>query len=454
MKLGKEDLVLFSIYLISKDGKPDQNYRKDQLANALGISDSTLNLYMTRLRSDGLITRTKKKFAPDIRGTTDLTREGMRRVTQIDSMIDSMVLTEERHSIPSCIEVRTILRKINDIMERIFFLALYTQNKYFDLPMFLNTMKVSREDTTLLNIFSNIDANPCGTRHESFVETFFNASLYGEIDKDIVTSDIWRKEDIDALIILAEAKMRMGKFEDCSMILNHLLTDRTDLNYNQWFIIKIDQVHLLRKQNRDEEALSILNDMLMTVENRICLSLVKMNKGVILFFMGDREEYSELLRSAISSFSIHGLSLFLAMAYNVRGVTFFILERDDEAESDWLKARKYAREARSEFAEAKVMPNLADIAMKKGKFDLSKGYLKRAHEIFSSYNDYEGLAIVELNYALLYIEMRDLDKALEHFAKCKEVAFPLPTEKELVIFREEIIKRAREKGFEGVENII
>lgn len=454
MKLSKEDLVLYSIYLISKDGRPDQNYRKEQLANALGISDSTLNLYMTRLKSDGLINRTKKKFAPDIRGTADLTQEGTRRVMQIDSMIDAMVLTEERHNIPSCIEVRTILMKINDLMERIFFLGLYTQNKYFDLPMFLNTMKVSREDTTLLNIFSNIDANPCGTRHESFVETFFNASLYGEIDKDIITSDIWRKEDIDALIILAEAKLRMGKFEDCSMILNHLLTDRTDLNYNQWFIIKIDQVHLHRKQNRDEEAMSILDDMLMMVDNRICASIVKMNKATLLFFMGDRKDYPELYRSAISSFGIHGLSLFLSMTHNVRGVTFFILERYEEAESDWIKARRYAREARSEFAEAKVMPNLADIAMKKGKFDLSKGYLKRAYDIFSSYNDYEGLAIVEFNYALLYIEMRDLDKAMEHYAKCKEVAFPLPTEKELVIFRDEVIKRAKEKGFEGVENII
>ena len=120
------------------------------------------------------------------------------------------------------------------------------------------------------------------------------------------------------------------------------------------------------------------------MENKVYIAYAKMTMALYKFYTGDREEYKELFKSAISSLSTHGLPLFLAIAYNYRGICNFT-----EAENDWIKARKYAKEAKSIFAEARILPNLADIAMKKGKFDLASRYLDRSSEVFSDYSDYE-----------------------------------------------------------------
>ena len=130
------------------------------------------------------------------------------------------------------------------------------------------------------------------------------------------------------------------------------------------------------------------------------------------------------------------------------------MEDFDEAERDWIKARKSAREAKSEFAEGKVLPNLADIAMKSGKYDLSRSYLDKSAEIFKKYNDYEGIAIVEFNHALLCAELKDIEGIKDHFKRCKEIAFPLPAPFLLKIFRDEVIKRSEDNGLEGIQNII
>ncbi len=108
------------------------------------------------------------------------------------------------------------------------------------------------------------------------------------------------------------------------------------------------------------------------------------------FFITERA-LSRTFHSSISSF---GLSKFLGMTYNNRGVFNFITEDYKEAEEDWLKARKYGKGSKNEYLEAKVLPNLADINMMKGNFKTAIYQLNQAKKIFMVYYNYDGIANV------------------------------------------------------------
>jgi len=451
MKLTKEELIIYSVHLLNEDSRPDREYDKDHLSNALGISPNTLDLYLTRLKNQKLVERIKKKYVHDLRRTVILTEEGQEVVRQIGRNLECLLLTEQRHNIPSCMELTKVMAQLPDPLEKVFFLSLYNESKYFDLPMFLNSLRLSKDEMSLLNVFCELDPNSCGPNKESFVESFFNASLYGNIDPTILRSEVWPKENINSLITLAQAKIRMGRFEDAKMIHDYILNSRRDLSHNQWFIAKVGCVQWYLKKGDLDNADNLSNEVLDSIENKVMQSYLRMLKGYIIFHMDRRDEAMDLLKSSISSFTTFGLPLFLSIAHNTRGVCYFMSESYIDAERDWIKARRYAREARSEYSEAKILPNLADIAMKNKKYELSRSYLDKSAELFLKYNDYEGVSDVEFNLALLCVELEDIEGLIYHFKRSKEVAFPFPSPFRLKVFRDEILKRCNEKGLKNID---
>jgi tetratricopeptide (TPR) repeat protein/DNA-binding MarR family transcriptional regulator len=454
MKLKKDQLVLYTLGLLKKTEKPDSHFTGELISSALCITENTLDHHMTILSKSGLITRIKKKYVRSFTDRYEITEEGNKKIGKILEEVDRLLLTEDRHNIPSCLPVSDIISRIPDPMEKVFFLTLYNQNRYFDLPSFLDILRLSKEETGLINIFCDLNDTECGPRRESFIESFFQSSLYGNVDKDMLKSDIWKREDTDALIALEESKLRMGKFEETKLIHDHLLSSDVELTQNQWFVVMILWAHWLRRKGRIDESIEHLEMIMEMVYNRVYISFARITLAYSLFMKGDREKYKELFNSAIKSFRKHSLPLFLSIAYNYRGVCSFIDEDVTNAEKDWIKARRFAREAKSTFAEAKVLPNLADIAIMHGKFDLAKNYLDKARTIFEEVNDYDGLAVIEFNYTLYYIEAGDRDNALYHFKRCNEIAFPLPIESDRKMYREEVIKRARKRGMDDIEKLI
>jgi tetratricopeptide (TPR) repeat protein len=362
-----------------------------------------------------------------------------------------MLLTEKRHNIPTCMTVRNLLKRMSDPMDKAFFLAVYNHNKYFDLPMFLQTMKLSREDTNPLTIFANLEEIQNSRRGESSAESFYNASLFGNIDRKLLTSDDWSGKDIDALIILAEAKIRRGELEDAKLIHEYLLDQVVDLTQNQWFIINLDQAKIMEKAKSVDDAICHLEHLEKMVDDRMHSALIKVRKGWYLFIKGEREKGLDLLDSAINSFSKFGVPLFLSMAHNNRGVSRFIMEDFEGAEEDWLKTRKFAREAKSEYCEGIVLPNLADIYMKAGRFDKARESLDRSRAILEKIQDLEGLALVDLNEALLKVEMGDIDGAIEIYSNMDSTQLILIPPDLKRIISDEFIKRCREKGFPDIE---
>ncbi len=400
-----------------------------------------------------MLVRYKKKFVHDLRKTVEITPAGEECIDLITRNLECLMLTEQRHNIPACIELHKVMAQLPDPLEKAFFLSLYNQSKYFDLPVLMNSLRWSRDEMNILNVFSNLDTNPYGTSRESYIESFFNASLYGHFDQRIIFEEEWPKDDINALIMLFVVKMKMGKFED-SLMIYHYLIGRKDLTLNQWFTVKINRIQLFTKCGDLDGGLKLADDIISSVDDKVMQAYAKVWKADILFFMGRREECMDLMKSAISAFTTYGLPLFLAISYNARGVKYFIMHDHQAAERDWIKARKNAREAKSEFAEAKVLPNLADIALMAGKYDLAKSYLDKASEIFLKSSDYEGISVIEFNLALLSLEKGDLEGVRKHFKRCKEVAFPLPPKYMLDIFKEDMIKRANEKGIADIDKLL
>ena len=454
MKIGKEALVLYSIHLIVGEESHGGPYTTLHLSGAMGISESTLDLYLSRLTKRGLITRKKLRYEKDIGRKIFLTDSGREEVGKVEELLGSLLLTTERHLVPTCIRVVGILEKIPDPLERIFFLSVYDKNKRFDLPMFLETLRLSKQEINLIHILADRGMDSGGTGRTTFIEAFFNTSLYGDLEKDILERDIWKEKDIDALLILAEAKQRSGQFQESLSLHEYILSPRFKITQNQWFKARIDQAQTHRKMGDTDESLRILDEVLDQVDDKIYLAYAKEVKAKVYSHMGEYERAIELFRSSIGAFKTFGLPLMLSIAINNRGVLYFSMNEFDLAEKEWIKARRLAKEARSDFAEAIVLPNLADLAARSGNFDLSKNYLSRAYGIFEGLGDVEGLAAVEFNLSLMYLEMRNDEEAVSHFKLSESIAYPLPSPHERMERRKDFIGRANRYGLEDVGNLI
>ena len=82
MKIDKESLALYSLSLIrGEDG--EREYRVEQVANAMGISPNTFNLYVSRLVKGELITKQKKRYLKDLNQTVTFSQKGLNEIQNI-----------------------------------------------------------------------------------------------------------------------------------------------------------------------------------------------------------------------------------------------------------------------------------------------------------------------------------------------------------------------------------
>ena len=451
MKIDKQSLALYSLFLIREDDR-GREYHSEHVANAMGISPNTLDLYISRLVKKGYIIKQKKRYLKDLNQTVSFTQEGLEEVERIRGQVNALLLTTDRHNIPKIIKVIVILDRIRDPLEKVFFLLLYHKVRSFDLPMYLNTLRMAKMDINLVDIFSDMDVGSEEKVTLPFVESFYSTSLWGKIDAELPLDDVWRENYTNTLLLLAEAYLRQGKMKEARTIHSYLLDMRGDITQNQWFKIQVDIAQALRKEGKTDEALDHLDELLKELDNKKYIAYVKNLKGVILAYVDRNEESIELLNSAINSYNAFGIPLLLSLAHNNRGVTNFIMDRKEDAKKDWIKSRRYAKDANSHYGEAIVLPNLADITMREGNFDLAQSYLDRANEIFMDTNDAEGFAIVRFNEAVLSLFKRDQEKALELFRESEEVAFPLPPPQQKKVLRDYFLEVANELGLKEIED--
>jgi tetratricopeptide (TPR) repeat protein len=446
MPIRKEELALFSLSLLKKFDKPGVRFTKDQVAMAMDISPKTLDLYMTNLKRKKMIERNKKKYVNDFRETYNITDIGNQDKLRIEENINNDYLTPENHNIPSIVPITRILNRIEDPLEKIFFLTLYTMVKSFDLPMYLETIKTAKQDSTMVNALSVITESKDEVNFP-LIETFFRSCFYGDIDIEELEHGSCYGENLNTLLIVAEASYKKGKYNDALAIYDHILASSEKINQGQWFIARIGKALVLSKKGDIEKSLELLDKTYDLINNPIYQAYTWQMKARILSTTDNKIESKELFDKCIRSFHSSGVPLLLAIAYNNRGILHYRNGNIQYAEEDWNKSRKYVTESKSTYSEACLLPNLASIMIHKGDLIKAEKYLKRSKEIFSDLGDYEGVAIADLNYSFLFLEKEDFKKALEFFRDSENLAFPSPSQEERKERRDAFVERAKEKGF-------
>ncbi|MGA1821793.1 MAG: tetratricopeptide repeat protein [Thermoplasmatota archaeon] len=454
MKIDRESQVMYGVHLLLGVDDYSRGHDKQELSNALGISSNTLDLYLAHLSKRDLINRKKSRYQKEIRQIIKLTEEGAKEVQKIESDINKLLLTNERHNIPNCINVTDILSRIPDPLAKIFFLAVYNKYKSFDLPMFLETLRISKQDVNIINLFPGSEGSYSDTGRIPLIESIFKTCFYGDIDCEILDTDVWGEKDIDAFLVVAEARLKQGKLKDAEMIYDYILSPKLEITQNQWFIARLGMVNILRRQGKFDEALEQLDEIHDMVDDSVYQAFIKENKALIYTITYQNQKSMDMFKRSIASFTTHGLPLMLSIAYNNRGTCYFRMEDYQNAEKDWIKARKFAKKAQSAYCEAAILCNLSDTTAMKGKIDLAVKYLNKAFKIFKEIPDYEGMASVYYNFSLLYLESGQLENALENFRNSITVAEPLPSDFEKKDWRKTFIQRGKDHGFDSIENII
>lgn len=448
MEIYKEELVLYSLSILESDERPHVKYSREDLAYALDISMNTLDLYFTKLKNQHFVIRHKKKFYDDLRQTIETTPEGKKRIMDIQRRIDLEVLTPERHMIPSTIKITTILKRIDDDLERIFFLALFTRVKRFDLPFFLETIKTAKEESNMVHVLKEFEQKGEGVEEIPVLDMFFKTKLYIEGYHQIMEQDRDLSSNVNALLIVGEANTRQARYNDARAIYEYILSPRIQTNQNQWFMARAGLALLTSKMGDIEDAVVQLEDLMSKVDNKIQKAYCKQLIARILSTTQEHEKAMSLFHSAIRSFNAMGIPLLLCMSFNNLGILYFRMNDHKEAERSWKKASQYAKEINNLFLQAIINTNLADISILKGELPKGKKYLDRAMEKFQEASDYEGIAYVNLNYSFYYLEMKEFYPAKEHFFRALEIAPPFPSPQERKEMKEMFIERAVKNGFE------
>ena len=211
MNIKKEELVLYALNLIKDDNRPNATYNKEQLSYSLDIGETTLDLYMTKLKKFGLLVRHKKKYLDDFRQAYEITPSGSKVIDDFIEIISKEVLTPERHNITSIVKVTTILNRIPEELEKIFFLSLYIRLIRFDLPLFLETMRTAKTDSNMVKVLSEVEEENSIEDKVPIVEMFFKTHFFGDVDLKELNKVAGTGSNVNTLLIVAEASIKQSQ---------------------------------------------------------------------------------------------------------------------------------------------------------------------------------------------------------------------------------------------------
>lgn len=428
MRVVMRDLVLYGLGLLTDEDEPRPiDYSKTDLASCLEISTRTLDNYLTDLSKTRLITRTKKRYADTLDQIIRLTSLGRDRFREIIDELNSLILVPERHFITRPIEVESILDQLGNPLEKLFFISTYSRHHEFDLPLFLRTVSIMKEDSNVLNTIQGLDAKENGMRQTSFIETFSRTSLHG-LGKAMRKIDINRVEkSINASLIYAEALQKNGDLQGSLNIYRSILQPHNDITDDQWFIAKMGMIHCLRKIGDVDSAIDMIDRTFKEIEKNVYKGYLNQIKALILSMTGEFDESLHLYKSTIGYFHLEGNPLLLAIAYNNRGTLYYRVGKYDEAVEDWNKARNYAKQADSDYCLSATFMNLAHIEAMRNNFGSSLDLIDRAERITIEIGDKELQSGSLYNRALTMLYMKKGKEAVYHFNRSMMIAYPLPS---------------------------
>ncbi len=447
MILSNEDLILFSVHELLREKNDQLEVTLKDFASGPHIHENTLNVYLSKLRKQGLIHRINKHYEYNIIKKMSLTEEGFLRLENINSVLSNSVFTPENHKIDHVWKFFDIYNKYKNPIERIFILTLFVKMKDFDITSFISTLETSKDERCFTRIFNDHFCTK-DKKKVTLSQSILNMSLYGINYKNDILNMNQEKGDINSLILLAEASRRRGEFEYANQQFKQLLKPTFNLTRNQWLQIQINLLCLNYELEDYQEVNKKIEYLKDQTKDIVLKNYLLEIEGTLCYFNKDNENAIKLLSSSIRSFHKLNEDFFLSLAYTNRGVVYFNMENFPLAEKDWKKALKYARNVGSKYSEANILPNLADIEIQRKNYKKAKYMLNKSEDMFIDLGCIRGRDIVEFNRALLYLEMKKLDKAIDHLNISETLSPSFPTTKDMEIRRDWFLKKANDLGLE------
>jgi tetratricopeptide (TPR) repeat protein len=444
MKLRKPDLLLFLIYLAKVRQKGEFKYTREQISGSLIVKPSTINVYLSNLTSQDLINRKTRRYVEYPLDTIQITAKG--KVLVEDTILEKIKkihFTPERHFIDSCISFTDLSEMISNPLDKVFLLSLYNKMYNFDLFSYISNIQSLKDDSKLQKIISDRTND-----YDNFLSALYNVSLYGkDVQTRLKNPEFLSDFNTEALIIQAESYLKKGDFKNSEKLYRSLLTIDRKLTQNQWFLINIGIVNILRKMENYNEVMEMLDHLEKETKDKRFHCYIKQIKAYEIGLRGDYDKSVSLFNNVINSSFKIGNPLLTDICYANRSVIHFIRTEYESAERDWITAIDYARKARSRYSEGKNLGNLADIEILKGNLETAWKYLDEAETIFFDLEDHEGISMIAFNKGFYYLAEKRLDMALKEFERFRTIAQPLPGPYMMGLLRGDFIKRAKENGF-------
>ena len=218
-----------------------------------------------------------------------------------------------------------------------------------------------------------------------------------------------------------------------------------------WTIASINLAFINFKEGYPEKAIEEMDSIIETIDNKILKAYTTQMKARVYSATGQNEKALKLYTSAVNSFKTFGLPLLLAITYINKGIVYFRMEDYRKAEQDWLKGKKIARRINTPFVEGVASINLSSIERIRGNYERGLKYLNTFKDFFKLLGDYESQAYLDYNYALVYMDMKEKKKALEHFGLSETIAYPSPSPQEREERRRMFLDCANKNGFDDID---
>lgn len=453
MKINNPDLLLYFIHLNEKGDRIQRKYDKNEVARAFHIKPSSVGVYLSTLSRNNYIYRKKRHYTQYFLDPIQITNSGRERINTISNNLSSIIFTPERHSIQRCIKYEDLSKNFSDPLDTICLLSMYNKKYYFDLISFLSNINFAKDDSRIQNFFQKKENDS----EKNFISALYNMSLYGDlknVDYPINNQIDINSENINALIILAETESKKGNFDKAELLYQTLLSPDIKLSQYQWFLTNIGLINVYRKKENNKKVKEALDNFQKQTKDKVFLTYIKQMRALDLGIFGKYEESIKLFSSVINAFHNFGFPLLIDIGYANRGFIHFLNKKYDLAEEDWKTAKKYAIEANSKYSIGKNLGNLADIEILKGNFKTAEKFLNEAELIFKEVEDVEGLMMIAYNRGLFYLAKKDLKEALKQYEFFRDIGSPLPGPYLENILRKDFIERAKENGFQNLENYI
>jgi len=393
------------------------------ISGYIGITPRTMKRFISEQYNKGYL------YQKWIRGVSYsvLTVPGKKRIREIQTELEGFYLTPLEHSVPSPIKLVTILKLINNPFFRVFLINLFLKRNDFDIIDTLKTFEILENDTSVYNLFENVDLFKGHISHSNFVHSFMEHTLYGlESEKK---GSVENDKDRSYQVFLVDADLRVarGRFQEALDLYNSIIENK-GLPQDIWFLACIGKIRTLGKMGNMNEMEKTLEKTRSKITNKMVNAYLLQLEADFLGIDGRVERSKQLFESCIGTFRHYNNPLFLSIAYNNFGILMFNEENYSEAERLWKQARKFARNAKSEYQEAIVLTNLASIMRRRGNINKSIQYLENAKKIYSMSKNLEKLADVEFNFALVYLQEKQFDIAMDFFNRSMLDTFPFLSE--------------------------